>query len=318
MLSIEDGGFYSVPSDDDLAWEPDLALAKPTDVLDGADLQALGTAETVERQHRGLFSFRVLDKRPLQKKLLRETKLAIRAGGAVPWQVQKYGHWQASRAPGRLEVFEDRDSGPEIVNATSIAPWPCLRYALRKWSDGGRADLEGCELMLGGEVVSWPADTDVAKLPIAILLELLAAFGWRAGRLADRPHTDVVEKRLCLDDGWASRPSYLRCLLRLGPLMIEGLSQLHCKQLESYYSAALVLQDKSVLAPNLPNKKYLQWISETAEGKLLSLVDEPPAKRARGALPIAPPLVMTVSVNAWTAVVALTRRLVPGVACVCE
>ena len=119
--------------------------------------------------------------------------------------------------------------------------------------------------MADAAVVSCDVPDESPGLPAALVWERLAERGWRAGRQAQCPHVDVVDRRLCLERSLARSAAYGRCVLRLGALLDEGLPGLHCRQAVSYYLAVLQSPRKALVLPGRPAKEYAALCRPTAD-----------------------------------------------------
>ena len=129
---------------------------------------------------------------------------------------------------------------------------------MRKWEVRGPSDVVGCldyysldhfHGELGG-------DTDALDLPLAVALERLVVAGWVSGRDPDSPHADPTDRVLCLEAGFASRPTYFACLLKFDAVVLCGLSELWCNQPDKYYQAVVMCANSSIVPHGLQPSQY--------------------------------------------------------------
>ena len=187
------------------------------------------------------------------------------ADSPVPALITMLGEWVPERTAESVALFAA--GPPGMQDLLALAPWAAWRDTLVKWVAPQVSDVDGCHVYRrAGERVTWDAEPDSLALPGSVVWDRLAARGWRAGRQAAAPHTDSMDKLLCLPGSLSQSVAYGRCLLVLDGLRAVGLERLECAQLASYYEAALRCRAKDRVRPGLSAAAYREMLRDSVAG----------------------------------------------------
>ena len=241
------GMTYSVPIADADDWVAIVAAASPEQPWVGQRI----SGDELEASHPARRFFQVLHKSPSSLKVITDSDVPVYRSAML---VQPLVTWQPTASCASVDCFPE--SEPALMSVHTLAPWGVMRSAMREWVHGGPSDVQGCMHLRSSGFVSFSASHPLEDLPLACQLEALADLGWRAGRASSLPHRSLEDKLLCLEPGFVKRPLYFVCLRCLGVLMAQGLKELHCGQLDSYYAVALRAMQKEAILPGLADSHY--------------------------------------------------------------
>ena len=232
--TLEDGACYSLPAPDNfergIALEDeDVGEAPLQMVLDKTHFEVANSSELEAMCPHRMF-FVVLDSNPKLKKVSVTDRDRFNRA-AAPVLVQEFHQWGDNVAP---QIFAK--GSLELVDAHRAWPYQFLRHGLQRWQSE-RADVQGCLQLESPTRFGWESALP-DSCPTGVILERIAALGWKPGRDKADPHKWGSVLTFFVDNGLGKQRAYYLCILEIRYLMRQGkVTVLHCGQSEHYYIA---------------------------------------------------------------------------------
>ena len=216
----------------------------------------------------------VVDGQTRRMKQVRGAAHKRMADMSFPVVIQEYATW-AQRGSKVCDVY--LEGFPQVKDLLRVAEWPVLRAGLRFWQQGP-SDTSGCiQVSAPTSVSEVPWDFRVGPVPTILLLESLAAEGWRQhGQLAPlKEHTVDSDMIFKLSRNPLADKPYLQCLVCLPQLLSAAFSALPTGQPGDYYLAVLKASRPELIRTGEPARFYKQLAAGAVQSPALPLTDRP-------------------------------------------
>lgn len=227
----------------------------------------------LEAEAKELTCFKVTLRDPVKKKMARSSAWEKWASQACPMQIQPYVPLDVDTYPP-VTLRVRPEGAPYVTDMLTLAEWPVLRTAVRKWPDQAvGVSVSGGYAVTNSRLVA--ADVQKADPPPAlILVEALLSQGWEVGPA--RAHVRGGPK-IFDPNGAVNKKAYLQCLWHLPQMFANHLPVLHLREPVPYYMCLLKFRNRGLshIVGGLGAQTYAQWLEQDEPPEVQTLQTQP-------------------------------------------